>query len=71
MKVTCVPRETVSACGHTALLTMRMVRVSGSVEQVRVDDGPVAELLPPHAMRSATLAAAAPANTLVDVTRRS
>jgi hypothetical protein len=74
-KVTCDPRATVSVWGQTALPTTRIVRVSGSVEQVSVGDGGVPLDWPPQApapMADARPAAAADlANTLSDVTRRS
>src|SRR5262245_56417754 len=71
MNVTCDPRATVSVVGQTALLTMRNVRVSGSVEQVIEPAGPVRpELLPPHAAVVATATAAATAvSNRVRVTR--
>ena len=75
MNVTCDPRGTVSVCGQTALLTMRMVRVSGSVVHVSPGVGVVVLDVFPHAPDAMTIArpaaAASPAGTLIDVTRRS
>src|SRR5262245_59908677 len=72
MNVTCDPRATVSVVGQTALLTMRIVRVSGNVEQVMPFEGPIPPLalFPPHATAVAALnAAATAASNRVRVTR--
>src|SRR5262245_42157855 len=69
MKVTCVPRVTVTAVGQMALLTMRKVLLSGRVEQVMPVDGPVPlDVLPPQAAVTAASAAAIPASNRIRVT---